>query len=47
MREMGVEPFDIGALAAAEVLDPGGALWGLALTPIEMLEAVGELSGDG
>ena len=47
MREIGVEPFDLGALRSAEVLDPGGPLWGKALTEVEMLEAVGWLSGDG
>jgi predicted dinucleotide-binding enzyme len=47
MREMGVEPFDLGALGAATVLDPGGALWRKALSQVEMLEAVGFLSGDG
>jgi predicted dinucleotide-binding enzyme len=47
MREIGVEPFDLGALGSADVLAPGGALWGKALNPVEMLEAVGLLSGDG
>lgn len=47
MREIGVEPFDLGALGIATVLDPGGALWRKALSQVEMLEAVGYLSGDG
>jgi predicted dinucleotide-binding enzyme len=47
MREIGVEPFDLGMLSIADVLDPGGALWGKALSQVEMLEAVGWLSGDG
>lgn len=47
MREIGVEPFDLGALSSAEVLDPGGPLWGKALSQLEMLETVGWLSGDG
>ena len=47
MREIGVEPFDLGAPANADVLDPGGALWGKALSPLEMFETVGWLSGDG
>ena len=47
MREIGVDPFDLGALGSAEVIDPGGALWGKALSQVEMLEAVGWLSGDG
>ena len=42
-----MEPFDLGALASADVIDPGGALWGKALSQVEMLEAVGWLSGDG
>ena len=47
MRDLGVEPYDLGALASADVLDPGGPLWGKALTQVELLEAVGRLSGDG
>ena len=47
MREMGVEPFDLGPLKVADALEPGGALYGRALTPTEMIECVGELSGDG
>lgn len=47
MREIGIEPFDLGALRSAEVIDPGGPLWGKALSPLEMLEAVGQLAGDG
>ena len=47
MREIGVEPFDLGALGSAEAIDPGGPLWGKALSRIEMLEAVGQLAGDG
>jgi len=47
MRDIGVEPFDLGASSTAQALDPGGALWGKALTPVEMVEAVGWLSGDG
>jgi 8-hydroxy-5-deazaflavin:NADPH oxidoreductase len=47
MRDIGVDPFDLGGLANADVIAPGGALWGKALDPVEMLEAVGLLSGDG
>lgn len=47
MRELGVEPYDLGALDSADVLDPGGPLWGKALSQLELLEAVGRLSGDG
>jgi predicted dinucleotide-binding enzyme len=47
MREIGVEPFDLGALRSGEVLDPGGPLWGKALSQVELLEAVGWLAGDG
>ncbi len=47
IRDIGLEPFDVGALGTVNVIEPGGALWGKAYTPTEMLEAVGELSGDG
>jgi len=47
MRDIGVDPFDLGASGTADALDPGGALWGKALSSVEMLEAVGRLSGDG
>jgi 8-hydroxy-5-deazaflavin:NADPH oxidoreductase len=47
MRGIGVEPFDLGGLSSGDVLEPGGALWQKALTSVEMLEAVGWLSGDG
>jgi predicted dinucleotide-binding enzyme len=47
MRAIGVDPFDLGALRSAEVINPRGALWGKALSQVEMLEAVGWLSGDG
>ena len=47
VRTIGLEPFDVGSLRTADVLAPGGALWGKALNQTEMLEAVGELSGDG
>jgi len=47
MRDIGVEPVDLGGLGNAEVIRPGGALWGKALSQVEMLEAVGWLSGDG
>jgi len=47
MRDLGVEPYDLGALDSADVLEPGGALWGKALSQVELLEAVGRLSGDG
>src|SRR3954468_6496464 len=47
MRDIGVEPFDLGALGAADAIDPGGPLWRVALSPREMTEAVGWLSGDG
>ena len=47
MHAIGVEPVDLGALTNVDVLEPGGALWGRALSQLEMLEAVGWLSGDG
>ncbi|HEX7981680.1 MAG TPA: hypothetical protein VF461_23935 [Gemmatimonadaceae bacterium] len=47
MRSIGVEPVDLGGLGNAQIIEPGGALWGKALSQVEMLEAVGWLSGDG
>lgn len=47
MHSMRLEPFDVGSLGAADLLEPGGALWGRALSPVELLEQVGEVSGDG
>lgn len=47
IRDIGLEPFDVGPLGTANVIEPGGPLWGKAYTPTEMLEAVGDLSGDG
>lgn len=47
IRDIGLEPFDVGTLGTADVIEPGGPLWGKAFTPTELLEAVGELSGDG
>jgi predicted dinucleotide-binding enzyme len=47
IRDIGGEPFDLGPSSVAEVLAPGGPLGGKALSQVEMLEAVGWLSGDG
>jgi predicted dinucleotide-binding enzyme len=47
IRDIGAEPFDLGPSSVADVLEPGGPLWGRALSSIEMLEAVGWLAGDG
>jgi 8-hydroxy-5-deazaflavin:NADPH oxidoreductase len=47
IRDIGSEPFDLGPSSVAEVLAPGGPLWGKALSQLEMFEAVGWLSGDG
>jgi len=47
IRDIGGEPFDLGPSSVADVLAPGGPLWGKALDQVEMLEAVGWLSGDG
>jgi predicted dinucleotide-binding enzyme len=47
IRDIGSEPFDLGPSSVADVLAPGGPLWGKALSQVEMLEAVGWLSGDG
>jgi predicted dinucleotide-binding enzyme len=47
MRQIGVEPFDLGPLAVSYVMEPGGPLWGRAVDSPEMLECIGWLSGDG
>ena len=47
IRDIGAEPFDLGPSSVAEVLAPGGPLWGKALGQVEVLETVGWLSGDG
>lgn len=47
MRQIGVEPFDLGPLAVSYVMDPGGPLWGKAIDALDMQEYVGRLSGDG
>lgn len=47
IRDIGSEPFDLGPSSVADVLAPGGPLWGKALSQLEMFEAVGWLSGDG
>jgi 8-hydroxy-5-deazaflavin:NADPH oxidoreductase len=45
--EIGFEPFDLGGSSTRKVLDPGGPLWGKAMSEVEMVEAVGWLAGDG
>lgn len=47
IRDIGAEPFDVGPSTIADVLAPGGPLWGMALSELEMFEAVGWLAGDG
>lgn len=47
MRQIGVEPFDLGPLTVSYVMDPGGPLWGKAVDSLEMRECIGWLSGDG
>jgi predicted dinucleotide-binding enzyme len=47
MRQIGVEPFDLGPLAVSYVMEPGGPLWGRAVDSPDMLECIGWLSGDG
>jgi 8-hydroxy-5-deazaflavin:NADPH oxidoreductase len=47
MRQIGVEPFDLGPLTVAYVMEPGGQLWGKAVDALEMSECIGWLSGDG
>lgn len=47
MRQIGVEPFDLGPFAVRYVMEAGGPLWGAAVSDVELLEMVGWLSGDG
>jgi predicted dinucleotide-binding enzyme len=47
MRQIGVEPFDLGPLTVSYVMEPGGPLWGRALDSPDMRECIGWLSGDG
>jgi predicted dinucleotide-binding enzyme len=47
IRQIGVQPFDLGPLTVSYVMDPGGSLWDKALDLGELLECVGWLSGDG
>jgi predicted dinucleotide-binding enzyme len=47
MRQIGVEPFDLGPLTVSYVMEPGGPLWGKAVDGLDMVECIGWLSGDG
>ena len=47
MRQVGVEPFDLGPLTVSYVMEPGGPLWGRAVDTLDMRECIGWLSGDG
>jgi predicted dinucleotide-binding enzyme len=47
MRQISVEPFDLGPLTVSYVMEPGGPLWGRAVDAPDMLECIGWLSGDG
>jgi predicted dinucleotide-binding enzyme len=47
MRQIGVEPFDLGPSAVSYVMEAGGPLWGTAVSELELQELVGWLSGDG
>jgi len=47
MRQIGVQPFDLGPSAVGYVMEAGGPLWGTAVTELELQEMVGWLSGDG
>ena len=47
MRQIGVEPFDLGPLTVSYVMEPGGPLWGKAVDGLDMRECIGWLSGDG
>jgi predicted dinucleotide-binding enzyme len=47
MQQIGVSPIDLGPLAVAYVMEPGGPLWGKAVDELDMQECIGWLSGDG
>ncbi len=47
MRQIGVEPVDLGPLTVSYVMEPGGPLWGKAVDALDMQECIGWLSGDG
>jgi len=47
MVQIGVSPFDLGPLAVAYVMEPGGPLWGKAVDELDMRECIGWLAGDG
>ena len=47
MRQIGVDPFDLGPSTVSYVMDPQGPLWAKAVSELEMRELVGWLSGDG
>ena len=47
MRQIGVDPFDLGPLTVSYVMEPGGPLWGRAIDAPDMLACIGWLSGDG
>jgi predicted dinucleotide-binding enzyme len=47
MRQIGLEPFDLGPLTVSYVMEPGGPLWGRAVDSLDMRECIGWLSGDG
>jgi predicted dinucleotide-binding enzyme len=47
MRQIGVEPFDLGPMTVAYAMDRGGPLWNKAVDAIDMRECIGWLAGDG
>lgn len=47
MRQIGIEPLDLGPAAVGYVMEAGGPLWGTAVSLLELQEMVGWLSGDG
>jgi predicted dinucleotide-binding enzyme len=47
MRQIGIEPFDLGPLTVSYVMEPGGPRWGRAVESLDMRECIGWLSGDG
>jgi predicted dinucleotide-binding enzyme len=47
MRQIGVDPFDLGPLTVSYVMEPGGPLWGRAVDALDMRECIGWLAGGG
>jgi predicted dinucleotide-binding enzyme len=47
MRQIDVEPFDLGPSGVSYGMEVGGPLWGTAISELDLQETVGWLSADG